>query len=51
MWGQAPGRWQEALARSWHQSGLRGLFIASVESPACTERSDLTFNNVINNNN
>jgi len=49
--GWAPGRWQEALARSWHQSGLWGLFIASVESPACTERSDLTFHNVINNNN
>lgn len=30
---------------------LRGLFIASVDSPACTECSDLTFNNVINNNN
>lgn len=22
MWGRAPGRWQEELARSWHQSGL-----------------------------
>lgn len=49
--GRAPGRWQEALARSWHRSGLRGLFIASVESPACTECSDLTVSNVINNNN
>lgn len=49
-WGQSPGWWQEALARSWHPSRLRGLFIASVESPVCTECSDLTFNNVINNN-
>lgn len=49
--GQAPGRWQEALARSWHRSGLRGLFIASLQNPTCTECSDPTISKVINNNN